>query len=86
VLQAVPPPQVALVGRRKRGDAGCAAPMGHLFRTPEASEDCWWGRGGRLPGLGRAEACQSFTTTTIGSAATTTTTTIGLAAATITWG
>jgi hypothetical protein len=30
--------------------------------------------------------CQSFTTTTIGSAATTTTTTIGLAAATITWG
>jgi hypothetical protein len=74
-------------GRRKRGDAGCTVPTGHLFWTPsEASEDCWWGRGGRLPGLGRAEARQSFATTTIGSAATTTTTTIGPAAATTTWG
>jgi hypothetical protein len=26
--------QVAPGGRRKRGDAGCAAPMGHLFQTP----------------------------------------------------
>jgi hypothetical protein len=54
---------------------------------PEASEDCWWGRGGRLPGLGRAEACQSFATTTIGptaAATTTTTTTIGPAATTTT--
>jgi hypothetical protein len=34
-LQAVPPPQVALGGRRKRGDADCAVPMGHLFRTPQ---------------------------------------------------
>jgi neural Wiskott-Aldrich syndrome protein len=34
-LQAVPPPQVAPGGRMKRGDAGCAAPTGHLFRTPQ---------------------------------------------------
>jgi hypothetical protein len=86
-LQAAPPPQVAPGGRRKRGDAGCAMPTGHLFRTPpEASKDCWWGRGGQLPGPGRAEARQSSATTTIGSAATTTTTTIGPAAATTTWG
>jgi hypothetical protein len=86
-LQAVPPPQVAPGGRRKRGDAGCAALTGHLFQTPpEASEDCWWGRGGRLPGPGHAEARQSSATTTIGSAATTTTTIVGSAAATTTWG
>jgi hypothetical protein len=86
-LQAVPPPQVAPGGRRKRGDAGCAAPMSHLFRTPpEASEDCWWGRGGRLPDLGHVEARQSSATTTIGSASTATTTTIGPVAATTTWG
>jgi hypothetical protein len=79
--------QVAPGGRRKRGDVGCAAPTDHLFWTPtEASEDCWWGRGGRLPGPGRAEARQSSATTTIGSSATTTTTTIGPAAATTTWG
>jgi hypothetical protein len=39
---------------------------------PEALEDCWWVRGGRLLGPGRAEAHQSSATTTIGSAATTT--------------
>jgi hypothetical protein len=44
---------------------------------PEASEDCWWGQGDRLPGPGRAEARQSAATATIGSAATTTTTAIG---------
>jgi hypothetical protein len=44
---------------------------------PEASEDCWWGQGDRLPGPGRVEARQSATTATIGSAATTTTTAIG---------
>jgi hypothetical protein len=44
---------------------------------PEASEDYWWGRGGWLPCPGRAEACQSSATTTIGSAATITTTTQG---------
>jgi hypothetical protein len=86
-LQAVPPPQVAPRGRRKRGDADCAVPMGHLSQTPlEASEDCWWGRGGWLPGPRRAQARQSSATTTTGSATTTTTTTIGLAAATTTWG
>jgi hypothetical protein len=53
---------------------------------PEASEDCWWGRGGRLPGPGHAEARQSSATTTIGSATTTTTTTIGPATTTTTWG
>jgi hypothetical protein len=53
---------------------------------PEALEDYWWGRGGRLPGPGRAEARQSSATTTIGSAATTTTTTVGLAVANSTWG
>jgi hypothetical protein len=80
-LQAVPPPQVAPGFRRKRGDAGCAVPTGHLFWTPpEASEKCWWGRGGRLLGLGRAEARQSSANTTIGSAATTTNTTVGSAA------
>jgi hypothetical protein len=52
----------------------------------EASEDCWWGRGGRLPGLGCAEARQSSATTAIRFVATTTTTTIGLAATTTTWG
>jgi hypothetical protein len=53
---------------------------------PEASEDCWWGRGGRLPGPGRAEARLSSATTTIGSIATTTTTTTSPAAASTTWG
>jgi hypothetical protein len=53
---------------------------------PEALEDCWWGRGGRLPGLGRAEAHQSSATTTIETAATTTTTTIGPATTTTTRG
>jgi hypothetical protein len=53
---------------------------------PEASENYWWGQGGRLPGPGRAEARQSSATTTIGPAATTTTTTIGPAAATTTRG
>jgi hypothetical protein len=33
-LQAAPPPQVALGCRRKRGDTGCAAPIGRLFWTP----------------------------------------------------
>jgi hypothetical protein len=51
---------------------------------PEALENCWWGRGGRLLGPGRAEARQSSATTTIGPAATTTTTTIGPAATTTT--
>jgi hypothetical protein len=86
-LQAAPLPQVAPGGRRKRGDTGCVTPTGHLFRTPpEASEDCWRGRGGRLLGLGHTEARQSAATTTIGFAATTTTTSIGPAAATTTWG
>jgi hypothetical protein len=53
---------------------------------PEASEDCWWSRGGRPPGPGHAEARQSSATTTIGSAATATTTTIGPATATTTRG
>jgi hypothetical protein len=43
-----------------------------VLDPPEALEDCWWGRGGRFPGLGRAEARQSSATTTIGLAATTT--------------
>eukprot|EP00267_Zea_mays_P045953 XP_020398288.1 atherin-like [Zea mays] len=34
-LQAVPPPQVAPGCRRKRGNIGCAAPTGHLYRTPQ---------------------------------------------------
>jgi hypothetical protein len=50
---------------------------------PEASEDSWRDRGGRLPGLGRAEARQSSSTTTIRPAATATAATIGLAAATL---
>jgi hypothetical protein len=53
---------------------------------PEASEDYWWGRGGRLPGPGRAEVCQSSASTTIGSATTATTTTVESAATTTTWG
>jgi hypothetical protein len=57
-----------------------------VLDPPEASEDCWWGRGGRLPGLGRAEACQSFATTIGPAATTTTTTTIGPGATTTTWG
>jgi hypothetical protein len=36
---------------------------------PEVPENCWWGRGGQLPGPQRAEARQSF-----GAAATTTAT------------
>jgi hypothetical protein len=51
---------------------------------PEALEDCWWSRGGRLRGPGRVEARQSSATTTIGSATTTTTTTIGPVATTTT--
>jgi hypothetical protein len=50
---------------------------------PEASEDCWWCRGGRLLGPGHAEARQSSATTTIGPTATTA---IGPTATTTTWG
>jgi hypothetical protein len=56
-----------------------------VLDPPEASEDCWWGRGGRLLGPGRVEARQSSgpaATTTIGPAAATTT--IGPAATTTT--
>jgi hypothetical protein len=67
-LQAVPLPQVAPGGRRRRGDAGCIALTGRSFWSPpEAPEDCRWGRGGQLPGPRRTEARQSS-----GSAATTT--------------
>jgi hypothetical protein len=75
-------------GRRKRGNTGCVTPTDRLFWTPpqwgqggrcsNATEDCLWGRGGRLPGPGRAEARQSSATTTIETAATATATTIGL--------
>jgi hypothetical protein len=34
-LQAVPPPQVAPGGWRKRGDVDCAAPTSHSLRTPQ---------------------------------------------------
>jgi hypothetical protein len=67
-LQAVLPPQVAPGGRRRRGDTGYVALMGHSFRSPsEAPEGCRWGRGGQLLGSRRAEARESFD-----SAATTT--------------
>jgi hypothetical protein len=36
-LQAVPPPQVASGGRRRRGNAGCIALTGRLFRSPPRS-------------------------------------------------
>jgi hypothetical protein len=36
-LQAVPPPQVAPGGRRRRGDAGCVALTGRSFRSPPRS-------------------------------------------------
>jgi hypothetical protein len=94
-LQVASPPEAAPGCQRKRGDAGCAASTGRLFRTPwwdrggrlpEASEGRWWGRGDRLPGPGRAEARQPSATTTIGSAATTTTTTVRFAAAATTRG
>jgi hypothetical protein len=88
-LRAALPLGVPPGGRRERGDTDCAAPMGLLSRIrplirtpPEASEDSWQGQGGRLPGLGRAEACQSSNTTTIRPAATSTAATIGLTAAT----
>jgi hypothetical protein len=93
--QAAPPPEAAPGCRRKRGGAGCAAPTGRLFRTPqldrggrlpEASEGRWWGLGDWLPGLGRAEVHQPSATAAIRSAATTTTTTVGFAAATNTRG
>jgi hypothetical protein len=35
-LQAVPPPLVAPRGQKKRGDVDCAAPMGHLYRSPRS--------------------------------------------------
>ena len=54
-----------------------------ISNPPEASEDWWWGRGGRLLGPGRAETCQFSATTTIGSAATTTST-VGFATTTTT--
>jgi hypothetical protein len=87
--RAALPLKVPPGGRRERGDTDCAAPTGlssrirPLIRTPpEASEDSWRGRGGRLPGPGRAEARQSSSTTTIRPAATATATTVRLAAAT----
>jgi hypothetical protein len=65
--------------RRERGDTNYAASTGlssqirPLIQTPpEASEDSWRGQEGRLPGLGRAEARQSSSTTTIRPAATAT--------------
>jgi hypothetical protein len=86
-LRAALPLWVPPGARRERGDTDCAAPTGlsswihPLIRTSlEASEDSWRGRGGRLPGLGRAEERQSSTTTTIIPA--TTATTIRLATAT----
>jgi hypothetical protein len=76
-------------GWRERGDTDYAAPTGFSSQThpliripPEASEDGWWDRGGRLPGPGRAEARQSSSTTIIRPTATTTATTIRFAAAT----
>jgi hypothetical protein len=79
-LQAVLPPRVVLGGRKERGGTDCAASTGLPSRTRpliwsplEASEDSWRGRGGRLPGPGRAEACQPSTSTTIRPAATATT-------------
>ena len=67
-LQAVPPPQVAPGGQRRRGDAGCVVLTGRSFWSPrEAPEGCRWGRGGLLLGPWHAEARQSS-----GSAATTT--------------
>jgi hypothetical protein len=59
-LQAVPPSQVAPGVRRRRGDTGCVALTGRLYRSPpEAPEDCRWGRGGQLLGPWRTEARQS---------------------------
>jgi hypothetical protein len=67
-LQAVPPPQVAPGGRRRRGDAGCVVLTGRSFWSPlEVSEDCMWGRGGQLLSPRRVEVRQSS-----GPAATTT--------------
>jgi hypothetical protein len=36
-LQAVPPPQVAPGGRRRRGDVGCVALTGRSFQSPPRS-------------------------------------------------
>jgi hypothetical protein len=83
-LQAVPPSQVALEGRRKRGNADCAAPTGHLSWTPQKRQRTAGGAeeaGSQAQG---AEARQSSATTTIGFATTTTTTAVGSAAVTTT--
>jgi hypothetical protein len=55
-LQAVPPPQVAPGGRRKRGDAGCAALMDHLFQTPRSIRGLLVGPRRLAP---RPRACRS---------------------------
>jgi hypothetical protein len=88
-LQAVLLPWVVPRGQRERGGTDYAAPKGisswicPLIQTPpEASKDSWRGRGGWLQGLGRAEARQSSTSTTIRHAAAATATTIWFAAAT----
>jgi hypothetical protein len=65
--------------RLRRADGSFVTDPPLDLDPPEGSEDSWWGRGGRLPGLGRAKARQS-TTTTIRPTATATT--IRLAAAT----
>jgi hypothetical protein len=55
--RVAPPPQVAPGSRRKRGDAAYIVLTSRLFWTPlEALEDSWWGRGGRLLGLGHRGA------------------------------
>jgi hypothetical protein len=75
-LQVVLPPRVVPGGRRERGGTDCVAPMGlssrihPLTRTSlRSARGQLAGRGGRLPGPGLTEACQSSTSTTISLAA-----------------
>jgi hypothetical protein len=68
----------------RRADGSLVSDPPSFWTPPEASEDSWWGRGGRLLGPGRIEARQSSATTTIGSTATAATTIVGPVATTTT--
>jgi hypothetical protein len=55
-LHAVPLPRWPGGSEEERRRRLCRADESFVSNPPEVSEDCWWGRGVRLPGLGHTEA------------------------------